>query len=200
MWSRYGDKRHLGFVLIGVLVFAALTALGYSGDFEDGMEEVIGGIVTGLFAVGLFFCLLAAVMFSARRHRMPGLAIDAAGVWWYRDRHATLVPWPAVAGVGVGHLRAPAVAAVGGSSLRQPKNHALDVFLVTPDLPAGSVLRAWSATEPAPAPTLPADRLRFVLPTGGDRRELQAAVARYAPKLWVGEYERKWTRLGMFGK
>jgi hypothetical protein len=90
VWSRYGDKRHLVFVFIGVLVFAALTALGYntfaSGDFEDGAAKVIGGIITGLFAVGLFFCVLAAVVFPFRRHRLPGVAIDAAGVWWYRDR------------------------------------------------------------------------------------------------------------------
>lgn len=203
-WSRYGDKRHLVIVLIGVLVFGILTALGYNafagGDFEDGVEKVIGGIVTGFFAVGLLFCVLAAVVFPARRHRLPGVAIDAAGIWWYRDRRAALVRWPEIAGVGVGYLRAPAAAAVGGSSLRHPKNHALEVFLNTPDLPEDSALRTWSATEPPPTAGLPADRLRFVFPTGRDRHDLHAAVARHAPELWVGEYEREWTRLGMFGK
>jgi hypothetical protein len=202
VWSRFGDKRHVVFVLIGVLVFATLTALGYNaiGDFEGGVEKVIGGIVTALFAAGLFFCALAAVMFPLRRHRLPGVAVDAAGIWWYRDRRATLVPWPEIAGVGVGYLQAPAAAVVGGSSPGQRKNLALEVFLHTPDLPAGSALRTWSATEPAPAPTLPADRLRFVMPAGADRRDLHAAVERYAPRLWVGEYAREWTRLGMFGK
>jgi hypothetical protein len=204
VWSRYGDKRHLVFVFIGVLMFAALTALGYnafaSGDFEDGVAKVIGGIITGLFAVGLFFCVLAAVMFPFRRHRLPGVAIDGAGVWWYRDRRATLVPWPDIAGVGVGYLQAPAAAVVGGSSLGQRKNVALEVFLRTPDLSEGSALRTWSATEPAPAPTLPADRLRFVILTQGDGHDLHATVERYAPELWVGEYEREWTRQGMFGK
>lgn len=204
VWFRYGDKRHVVFVLIGVLVFAALTALGYNafagGDFEDGVAKVIGGIVTGLFAVGLVFCALAAVMFPFRRHRLPGVAIDASGIWWWRDRHATLVPWPDVAGVGVGYLRAPAAAAVGGSSLRLRENFALEVFLRTPDLPEGSALRTWAATEPPPNPTLPPDRLRFVLPTGSDRHDLHAAVARYASRLRVGEYQREWTRLGMFEK
>lgn len=82
----------------------------------------------------------------------------------------------------------------------QRKNLALEVFLRTPDLPEGSALRTWSATEPSPTPTLPADRLRFVVPTGGDGHDLHAAVERHAPGLWVGEYEREWTRLGMFGK
>ena len=190
------------FVFVTVLVFAALTALGcnafVSGDFEDGVEKVIGGTITGLFAVGLLFCVLAAVMFPSRRHRLPGVAIDAAGVWWHRDRAATLVPWPDIAGVGVGYLQAPAAAVVGGSSLGQRKNLALDVFLRTTDLP--SALRTWSATESPPIPTLPADRLRFILPTGGDGHDLHAAVERHAPRLWVGEYEREWTRLGMFEK
>lgn len=202
VWSRYGDTRHLVFVLIGVLVFAALTALGYNafagGAFDDGVEKVIGGIITGLFATGLLFCVLAAVMLPFRRHRLPGVAIDAAGVWWYRDRHATLVPWPDIAGVGVGYLQAPTAAVVGGSSPGQRKNLALEVFLRRPDLPEGSALRTWSATEPSPAPALPADRLRFVIPAGSDRHDLHAAVARYAPQLWVGEHEREWTQLGMF--
>jgi len=202
VWSRYGDRRHLVFVLVGVLVFAGLTALGVnafvSGDFEDTATKVIGGIITGLFAVGLLFCALAAVVFPARRHRLPGVAVDAAGVWWYRDRHVTLVPWPGIAGVGVGYLQAPAAAVAGGSSLGQRKDFAFDVFLRDPELP--EALRTWSATEPPPAPALPADRLRFVLPTGRDRHDLHAAVACHAPALWVGEYRREWTPLGMFGK
>jgi hypothetical protein len=204
VWSRYGDKRHLVFVLIGVLVFAALTALGFnafaSGDFEDGAEKVIGGIITGFFAVGLSFCVLAVVLFPFRRHRLPGVAIDATGVWWYRDRGATPVPWPDIAGVGVGYLRAPTAAVVGGSSLGHRKDFALEVFLRAPDLPDGAALHAWSATEPPPIPALPADRLRFAIPTGSDRHDLRAAVARHAPRLWVGEYERQWTRLGTLGK
>jgi hypothetical protein len=204
VWSRYGDKRHLVFVLVGVLVFAGLTALGYnafaSGDFEDGTEKVIGGIITGFFAVGLAFCALAAVLFPARRHRLPGVAIDAAGIWWYRDRRATLMPWPGIAGVGVSYLQAPAAAVASGSSPGQRKNFAPEVFPYNPDLPEGSALRTWSATEPPPAHALPADRLRFVLPTGSDRDGLHAAVGRYAPQLWVGEYEREWTPLGMLGQ
>jgi len=204
VWSRYGDKRHLAVVLVGVLVFAALTALGYnafaSGDFEGGVAKVIGGIITGVFAIGLFFCVLAAAIFPFRRHRLPGVAIDAAGIWWYRERRATLVAWSGIAGVGVGYLQAPAAAVVGGSSLGQRKDLTLEVFLRVPDLPEGSALRTWSATEPPPTPALPADRLRFAIPSGGDRHDLHAAVTRYAPQLWVGEYRREWTRLGMFGK
>jgi hypothetical protein len=49
-------------------------------------------------------------------------------------------------------------------------------------------------------PTLPADCLRFVITTEGDRHDLHAAVERYATQLWVGEYKRPWSRLGMFGK
>ncbi|ALG10596.1 hypothetical protein AOZ06_30165 [Kibdelosporangium phytohabitans] len=204
MWSRYGDKRHLVFVLAGVLVFGGLTALGInafvSGDFDSGTEQVIGGIITGFLTLGLVFCGYAAVTFPARRHRLPGVAVDAAGVWWYRERAATLVPWPDIAGVGVGYLRAPAAAVAGGSSLGRRRNFAFEVFLRVPGLPARSVLRTWAATEPPPVPSLPADRLRFVVITGGDRHDLQAAVQRHAPRLWVGEYEREWTRLGAFGK
>lgn len=204
VWSRYGDHRQLVFVLIGVLVFGALTALGYNavagGDLDGGVATVIGGTITGFFALGLLFCVLAAAVFPARRHRLPGVAVDAAGIWWYRDRHATLVPWPDIAGVGIGHLRAPSVAQVAGSSLGNRKNPALEVFLRTPHLPEGSVLRTWAAAEPAPNPALPADRLRFVLPTGSDGHGLRTAVERHAPRLWVGEYERKWTRLGVLGK
>ena len=201
VWSRYGDKRHLVFVLVGVLVFAGLTALGWhalaSGELTGGTAKAIGGTVTGFFALCLLFCAYAAVTFPARRHRLPGVAVDAAGVWWYRDRRATLVPWPGIAGVGVGHLKAPGAAVAAASSSGQPRNPALDVFLRDPNLPGGSVLRTWSATEPPPAPALPADRLRFVLPTGADKHDLQAAVARHAPRLWIGEYERAWTPLGM---
>ena len=199
VWSRYGDRRHLLFVLVGVLVFAGLTAIGYnafaSGDFEDGTEKVIGGTITGFFAACLLFCAYAAAVLPSRRLRLPGVAVDAAGVWWYRERRATLVPWAGIAGVGVGYLKAPAAAVVAGSSPGQRKNFALEVFLRGPHLP--EALRAWSATEPAPDPALPAARLRFVLPAGSDRHDLQAAVARHAPRLWVGEYERAWHGLGM---
>ena len=201
VWSRYGGTRHLVFVLVGVLVFAGLTALGVnafaSGDFASGTEKAIGGTITGFFALCLLLCACAAAVLPARRHRLPGVAVDAAGIWWCRDRRATLVPWPGIAGVGVGYLTAPAAAVAAGSSPGQRKNLTLDVFLRDPALPEGSVLRTWSATEPAPVPALPADRLRFVLPSGADRHGLQAAVARHAPRLWVGEYEREWTPLGM---
>ena len=201
VWSRYGDKRHLAFVLVGVLVFAGLTALGCgafaNGDFEDGTEKVIGGVVTGFFALCLLFCAYAAALFPARRHRLPGVAVDAAGIWWYRDRRAVLVPWSAIAGVGAGYRRAPSAAVAAGSSPGQRKNYALEVFLRTPDAPES--LGAWSATEPPPTPALPAARLRFVLPTGSDRHDLHAAVVRNAPRLWVGEYEREWAPLGTGG-
>jgi hypothetical protein len=201
VWSRFGDKRHLVVVFIGVLVFGGLTALGVNafGGFE-GVEKVIGGIITGMFAAGLLFCALAAVLFPFRRHRLPGVAVDAAGVWWYRERRATLVAWGEIAGVGVGYLQAPAAAVVGGASPGQRKNFALEVFLRAPDLPEGSTLRTWSVAEPAPTPGLPDGRLRFVVPTGGDRHDLHAAVERHAPGLWVGEYEREWTPLGTLGK
>jgi hypothetical protein len=196
---RYGDKRHLVFVLAGVLVFGGLTALGVNGfaGFESTTEKVIGGIITGFFALGLVFCAFAAVMLPFRRHRLPGVAVDAAGIWWHRDRRFDLVAWPEVAGVGVSYLQAPGAAVAAGASLGQRKNHALEVFLRGPALPA---LRTWAVTEPPPVPALPADRLRFVLPAGGDRHALQAAVARHAPALWAGEYVREWSPLGMLGK
>ena len=199
VWSRYGDKRHLVFVLVGVLVFAGLTALGYNGfangSFDTGVAQVIGGIITGFFALGLVLCVVAAALFPSRRHRLPGVAIDAAGIWWHRDRQVTLVPWPAIAGVGIGYLKAPTAAVASGASLGQHKNQALDVFLRTQPMPAP--LHTWSATEPPPVPSLPADRLRFTLPTAGDRHAIAAAVAARAPALWLGEYERQWTPLGM---
>lgn len=179
VWSRYGDRRHVLFVLVGVLVFCALTALGYNAFGNlDGAAKVIGGIITGFFAVMLCFCVVAAVALPFRRHRLPGVAIDAAGIWWYRDRRVSLVPWSDIASVGVGHLRAPSAAVAAGAAPGQRKNLALDVFL-----------RA-----------RPADRLRFAIPTASDGHDLHAAVTRHAPQLWVGEYEREWTRLGMFGK
>lgn len=184
------------FLLTGVLVFAGLTALGVSAisGFAGGVERVIGGTITGFFAVCLLFCGYAAAVFPSRRHRLPAVAVDAAGIWWCRDRHATLVPWPGIAGVGIGYLTAPAAAVAAGSSSGRRRNLALDVFLPhVPDLPA---LRTWSVTEPPPRPGLPAARLRFVLPAGRDGHDLRAAVARHAPGLWVGEYERAWTRLG----
>lgn len=195
VWCRYGDRRHLVFVLVGVLVFAGLTALGYnafaSGDFDTGTEKVIGGTITGFFAACLLFCAYAAAVLPSRRHRLPGVAVDAAGIWWHRERHTTLVPWAGIAGVGIGHVRAPTAAVVAGASPGQRKNHALEVFLRTQDLTEH--LRTWFATEPAPNPALPAGRLRFVLPAGSDRHDLHAAVVRHAPRLWVGEYEREWT-------
>lgn len=195
---RYGDRRHLVFVLVGVLVFGGLTALGVTAfpGFDGVAGKVIGGVVTGFFALGLVFCVVAAVLLPFRRHRLPGVAVDAAGVWWFRDRRVDLVAWPDVAGVGVSYLQAPGVAVAAGSSPGQRKNHALEVFLRDP---AGPALQAWSVTEPSPVPALPADRLRFVLPAGRDRHDLQAAVTRHAPALWVGEYVREWTPLGMFG-
>ena len=198
---RYGDKRHLVFVLVGVLVFGGLTALGIgafaSGDFDSGTEKAIGGTVTGFFALGLVFCGYAAVVLPFRRHRLPGVTVDAAGIWWYRDRRVDLVAWPEVAGVGISYLQAPSAAVASGSSLGQRKNFALEVFLRGPVPPA---LHSWAVTEPPPVPALPAGRLRFVLPAGRDRHDLQAAVARHAPARWAGEYVREWTPLGMLGK
>ncbi|HEY1176896.1 MAG TPA: hypothetical protein VGF17_12120, partial [Phytomonospora sp.] len=130
-----------------------------------------------------------------RRHRLPGVAVDAAGIWWLREERLRLVPWDRIGGVGVGYLREPKAS----GPIRTRNNFALEVFLREPELPS-PYLSDWAVTEEPPRPGLPAERLRYVLLAGGDRHELHRAVARFAPGLWIGEYERRWTRLGMFGK
>ncbi|HEY1176034.1 MAG TPA: hypothetical protein VGF17_07740, partial [Phytomonospora sp.] len=50
VWSRHGGRRHLLRLLLGAGVFAVLIALlvnaFLSGDFADGAEKVIGGVLT----------------------------------------------------------------------------------------------------------------------------------------------------------
>ncbi|MBM7784936.1 hypothetical protein [Tenggerimyces flavus] len=195
VWSRRSDGRHVVVPLLGALLLGCFVALGVHAflTYWDGVERVIGGLFTGLF-LGL---LLLFVVVLVRRligggAGLPAVALDASGVWYVRGPQQTLVPWSEIAGVGIGYLHPPTAVAVAGSSLAIRKNFALEVFLrgTRPES-----LAPWSATEPAPRPDLPTDRVRYVLLASGDRHDLQAAVERHAPTLWLGEYERRWTAL-----
>ncbi|MEV0646441.1 hypothetical protein AB0I28_14380 [Phytomonospora sp. NPDC050363] len=199
VWSRHGGRRHLLRLLLGAGLFAVFVALlvnaFVSGDFADGAEKVIGGILTAGCSITLVLFVVAAVMLPRRRHRLPGVAVDAAGIWWLREERLRLVPWSRIGGVGVGYLIPPRA----GGSIRMRKNFALEVFLIGPGLPS-PYLSDWAVAEDPPGPGMPAERLRYVLLSGGDRHELERAVARFAPGRWIGEYERRWTRLGVLGK
>lgn len=181
--------------LIGALLLGIFVALGVHAflTYWDGVERVIGGLITGLF-LGLLLLFVVALVrrLIGGSAGLPAVALDASGVWFVRGALQTLVPWSDVAGVGIGYLRPPTVTNVAGSSLGMRKNYALELFLRGPH---PSPLAPWSATEPAPRADLPADRLRYVLLAAGDRHDLQAAVERHAPPLWIGEYERRWTAL-----
>lgn len=191
VWSRHGGRRHVLRLLLGVAVFAVLTLLLVNafrtGDFEQTGEKVIGGVLTGACLLLCLGCAAAAATMPRRSHLLPGVAVDATGVWWLREGRLAVTLWDEITGVGVGYLRAPRVS----DSLRLKENHALEVFLrgERPDLDA------WRVDEPPQGP-----RLRYVLLAGGDRRALEAAVQRFAPGRWIGEYERRWTRLGPLGK
>ncbi|GIG68460.1 hypothetical protein [Phytomonospora endophytica] len=199
VWSRHGGRRHLLVLLLGVLLFAVLTALLVNafatGDFADGGEKVIGGVLTVGCSLTLVMFIVAAVVMPRRRHRLPGVAIDAAGIWWLREERLRLVAWSQISAVGVGFLRPPKVS----GPIRTRDNWAIEVFLRVPE-PPSPYLSDWVVAEQPPRPGLPAERLRYVMFSGRDRHELRQAVARHAPESWIGEYERRWTRLGVFGK
>ena len=195
VWSRRGGRRHAFLLLFGVALLGVFVALGVNAFLTqwDGVERVIGGIITGFFACLLLFCAVGAVrLLVGGGSGLPSVAVDSAGVWFVRGPSSTLVAWPEIAGVGIGYLRPPRVTVLAGSSLRLRKNFALEVFLHGPVPPA---LAPWSASEPPPRPDLPADRLRYVLLLATDRTDLAAAISRHAPALWLGEYQRQWTPL-----
>ncbi|GLZ77996.1 hypothetical protein Afil01_28030 [Actinorhabdospora filicis] len=191
VWSRHGGRRHALRLLLGVALFAVLTLLLVNafrtGDFEQTAEKVIGGVMTCGCALLCLGCAYAAATLPRRAHLLPGVAVDATGVWWLREGRLQVTLWDEIGGVGVGYLRAPRLS----DSLRIKENYALEVYLrhERPDL------AAWHVDEPPQGP-----RLRYVLLAGGDRRALETAVGRFAPGRWIGEYERRWTRLGPLGK
>ncbi len=195
VWSRRGGRRHAFVLLFGVILLGVFVALGVNAFLTqwDGAERVIGGIITGFFACLMLFCAAGAVrLLLGGSGRLPSVAVDSAGVWFVRGPASTLVAWPEIAAVGIGYLRPPRAAVVAGSSLGLRKNFALEVF---PRGPMPSALAPWSASEPPPRPDLPTNRLRYVLLLASDRSDLAAAITRFTPALWLGEYERQWTPL-----
>lgn len=183
VWTRYdGRARLVRFILIptsfvmGLLVVVIQPAKGSS----VGTTGIV--VISLIGAVALLLVGLAAVAASDHcsrgLHRLEGLVVDGAGLWWRHSGKMTLVPWMYVAGVGLGTER------VRGVSITT-----LEVFPHPVPLPA-DLTRHMATGEPL-RPGLPTGRLRYPLPRPEDRTRVPGAVQRFAPSLWAGVQQRR---------
>lgn len=201
VWSRQGRTSYMVRLLLGAVLFGAFTALLVNafrtGDFEDLVEQVIGAALTVACSAGFVMFVLAFFLFPRRGRRLPGIAVDASGVWWLKQSRFVLVPWHEITAVGVGYLRVP-----NPDEPRRRGNLAFDVFIRDLRLLShhgpSHLIAGETAIEPPPRSGLPAERLRHVLLVDADREALYRAVARHAPHTWIGDYPRMRTLRGDF--
>lgn len=194
VWARPATRHHtVRFTLLAVL-FGSLA--GFSvymlvvGEFVDSATQTVGVALLTVGAVVAVAAILAMATLPRRTHNLPAIAVDADGVWWVHHRQAMLTAWRDLAGVGTSYK-----VSLSGGTAACPYAFAFEAYVpeaTLADHPHQTVLRRWLVTEEAPDPSLPRQRLRFLLPAADSRHQLHRTVGHYAPQLWVGEHERRW--------
>lgn len=194
IWTRYDGRARIArfivipmtFVLPLLLVAIKLgkgAAMNTAAIVMTSFIGVIAALLVGLAAIALYdHC-------SRGLHRLQGLVVDGAGLWWRHAGKMTLVPWMYVSAVGV-----------GTEEFSGMSTTTLEVFLHPAPLPA-DLTRHLVTGEPL-RPGLPAERLRYPLPTAVDRVRVSGAVQRFAPGLWAGVQHRRGgvrTAVGLLG-
>ncbi|MET8679857.1 hypothetical protein ABZW18_20320 [Streptomyces sp. NPDC004647] len=161
--------------LVGLVMLATGTTRG---------ELSVGGVIGCLFmlVLGALGVIFGIPIWHGRR---VTVAFDGTGVWLHNGRAQQVVPWAALAGVGL-HW----------SQMGRTKQYSVELCPSGPIDDRDPVLWALVRDEEPIGPGLP--RLRYRLPVApGSRDVLTAAVQQWSPPhLWLGEAQREQGHLG----
>lgn len=156
-----------GFVAAGWAAF-----VGASGT----KEQVVLGILALAVVVPFAFLVRRALAMVTGM----GIEVDAQGVRPSDGRRSTLIPWAAIAAVGVGSDL------VSRYGIKRPSVPAFEIYLHAADGPASypGLRRDWQPVQP-PADGLSAGCFSYRLTTGSRAaNQLEAAVGHHRPDLW----------------
>ncbi|MFJ8633098.1 hypothetical protein [Streptomyces sp. NPDC093568] len=145
--------------------------------------------------VGLVFLLLLGALgvflFIANwANRRARILVDNTGLWVENGKARNVIPWQALAGVGLYWSRFGR-----GQKGRSQKVYSLELFPIGPIDRDDPVLWTLVRDEEPPHPDLP--RLRYRLPfPAACRQELVPAVQQHVPHIWLGDSERAEGHIG----
>ncbi|MFJ9849011.1 hypothetical protein [Streptomyces sp. NPDC101150] len=164
--------------LLGVVALVMLLTGTAKGEFS--VKGLVGMVM--MLAFGAVGVLLGIPVWRARR---AAVLVDRAGVWLDNGTARGIVPWDALAGVGV-----------YWSELGRTKQYSVELCPSGPIDDRDPVLWVLVRDEDPIAPGLPRLRYRLAFPAGS-RDKVTAAVRQYAPPhLWLGEVQRASGHLG----
>ena len=140
-------------------------------------------LCTFLFLIPFVFLLLG----STRMLRRRGLTIDVAGIEPIR--------WPELIAVGVAYKVNPAPRV--SNLIMRRQGYVLELFPAAGARLDGRLEGLTPASEEPPRVGLPAERYRLPLPDLDNvPGQIERAVTTFAPRLWLGIYQREWRPIG----
>lgn len=170
------------------VLLIAMGAVGVFGAVVVATGNQKGESNPAGYAGLVFMLLLGALgvfLFIANwANRRTRILVDATGLWVDNGKLRNVIPWQALAGVGLYWSR------FGRSQrVQSQKVYSLELFPIGPIDRDDPVLWTLVRDEEPLHPDLP--RLRYRLPFPAPcRQELVSAVQQYVPHLWLGESER----------
>lgn len=171
-----------GIVLTAVGLLVLFGGVGITVGLGEGDPSPKGvvGVVMGL----LILFVSVTSLISAWVSRSSTVSIDPTGLWVSDGKVRGVVPWDALAGVGL-HW----------SKLGRTKVYSIELFPSGPIDRDDPVLWPLVRDEAPLHPDLP--RLRYRLPVPpGSRDAVVAAIQSYVPQLCLGEAERESGHMG----
>jgi len=189
-------------VAIGVPLYALScgAALYAAFDTDQTAVTVIGGFFAVVFGLPLLVMLLNLRKLLAPR----GLVFDARGVRYWQGASSCLLPWEAVAAVGIGYEQPPSLPSLSLQDLLKdrivdalvdPRRRiAVEIFPVDPGtVELQPALRRYRREGQAPAEGLPRLRWRLPLPPySGLVARVTEGVQSFQPQRWLGWFARPW--------
>jgi hypothetical protein len=171
----------LGCFGVTTLFLAALAAAALSyavAEHPAGAPRVVAAVLGTLFLLMVVALVIVAVRVVRQRH---GVAFDADALWWRTERGVAKVPWPEI-----GAVRVVAPVVVRGMRSSAPRTPRVEVCPVDEATVRQQPALADSVTAGEPIRAdLPVLRFTFRLPTAAHESVVAAAVARFAPDVWL---------------
>lgn len=189
-------------VLIGAPLCLVLAALGVyaARDATDTPTRVIGYCVAGLFLQPVLMMAL-----SLRKLLQPrGLVFDERGILYWQGGSQQLLPWPELAGVGIGYEQPPSLPSItiedylkgkleDALKLDSKRRFAIEIFPNPGVAERYPQMAKFRREQAPPHQGLPALRWRIVIPPmAGVARDIGHGVQTFQPRAWLGWFARPW--------
>lgn len=165
-------------VLLMVIGAAGVFGVALVATGNQKGESTVAGFVGLAFmvALGVLGVVIFVTVWANRRTR---ILIDTTGLWVEQGKLRNVIPWHALAGVGL----------YWSEFGRKQKIYSLEMYPTGPIDRDDPVLWGLVRDEEPLHPTLP--RLRYRLPLSATNQQpVVAAVQQYVPQIWLGESQR----------